>query len=228
MSSRPVDHNAAGARPVDAAEPVRVELSRDYDQDAARLPGMTLGTRYLTGACAPAAAGWYREGARHVRLPVPVDLCPDAGPASARSLALVRELTAHGAAVDWTARCRDGCHGDDLFAHLYPPTVLTGDTDGAATARWRERFFLGRCVYRRGPGFVEVRDRRFGSLELVTIDEPAHLAAIPAMTEGVVEAEVPAGVRRDLVDARLAVARAGRLWWLPTRAYRWPFPALIV
>ncbi|MFV2022465.1 DUF5825 family protein [Micromonospora sp. LOL_023] len=39
---------------------------------------------------------------------------------------------------------------------------------------------------------------------------------------------MPAPVRRDLADARLIAAQAGQLWWLPTPAYRWPFPALAV
>ncbi|GLY22233.1 DUF5825 family protein [Micromonospora sp. NBRC 101691] len=216
------------SRPVDVAAGVRVELSRDYEPAAARLPGMALGTRHLAGACVPAVAGWYREGARHARLPAPVDLCPDADAASARALVLVRELTAHGVAVDWTARCHDGCHGGGLFTHLHPPTRIDGDPDGATTAAWRNAFFPCRCVHRRGPGFVEVRDRRSGALEVITIDEPPHLAAVVAATEGVATDLVTAEVRDDLVGARLVVERAGRLWWLPTPAYRWPFPALIV
>ncbi|SCL25102.1 hypothetical protein GA0074692_1896 [Micromonospora pallida] len=219
MPSPPADVDATG---------VRVELSRDYDPVAARLPGMALGARDLAGACGPAAAGWYREGARYARLPAPVDLCPDADAASARALVLIRELTAHGMAVDWTARCHDGCHGDGLFAHLYPPTRVDGDPHGATAAGWRDGFFPSRCVHRRGPGFVEVRDRRFGPLEVITVDEPEHLAAVAAAAEGVDRERVPAEVRHDLVGARLLVERAGHLWWLPTRAYRWPFPALIV
>ncbi|NBE84007.1 DUF5825 family protein [Micromonospora rubida] len=210
------------------ATELQVELSRDYDPAAARLPGMALGTHRLVGPCGPTVAGWYRDGARHARLTHPVDLCGDADATSARSLVLIRELTAHGVAVDWTARCRDGCHGSDLFTHLHPPARLDGDPEGTVTTRWWEAFFLCRCVYRRGPGFVEIRDRRSGSLEVVTIDEPGHLTAITALVEGVAATEVPAEVRRDLVGAHLVVEQAGHLWWLPTRAHRWPFPALLV
>jgi hypothetical protein len=81
-------------------------------------------------------------------------------------------------------------------------------------------------VYRYGPGFVEVRDRRSGTLQMYTIDESPHLDAIAAMAEGVVAADVPAGVRRDLADADLVAEHAGHLWWLPMRLYRWPFPSL--
>lgn len=207
---------------------VEVELSRDYEPSAVRVPGMSLGTRRITGAWQPLAADLYRAGVRHARLAEPVDLCPAAGVASARALVLIRELTAHAIAVDWVARCRDGCAGQGLFNHLYPPDRVDGGAEDATVRGWRQSFFLGKCVFRRGPGFVEVRDRRLGSLELFTIDEPEHLAAIKEMTEGVPARQVPAAVRRDLADARLIAEQAGHLWWLPTRAYRWPFPALAI
>ncbi|MFY1633551.1 DUF5825 family protein [Solwaraspora sp. WMMB335] len=205
---------------------VEIELSRDYEPGAARIPGMSFGVRRITGGWGPQVADLYRAGVRHARLADPVDLCPDADVAAARALVLVRELTAHAIAVDWVARCHDGCAGGALFNHLYPPDRVDGAGDDAAVRGWRESFFLGKCVFRRGPGFAEVRDRRLGSLEMFTIDEPRHLAAVERMTEGVPTGQVPATVRRDLTDARLIVEQAGHLWWLPTRAYRWPFPAL--
>ncbi|ASW58080.1 DUF5825 family protein [Plantactinospora sp. KBS50] len=207
---------------------VEVELSRDYEPGAGRLPGMSFGTRRLAGAWQPLAADLYRAGVRHARLAEPVELCPAAGVGSARALVLIRELTAHAVAVDWVARCRDGCAGQGLFNHLYPPDRVDGAGEDAAVRGWRESFFLGKCVFRRGPGFAEVRDRRLGSLEMFTIDEPEHLAAVRELTEGVPADRVPPAVRRDLADARLIAEQAGHLWWLPTRAYRWPFPALAV
>lgn len=210
------------------ATPVEVELSRDYEPATARVPGIALGSRRLVGPWEPVAADLYRTGVRHARLAGPIELCPTADIGSARSLVLIRELTAHGIAVDWTARCLDGCVGRDLLSHLYPPARIDGTADDAAARRWRESFFLCKCVHRRGPGFIEVRDRRFGSLEMFTIDEPEHLTAITALAEGAPTADVPAGVRHDLGNAHLVTEHAGHLWWLPTRAYRWPFPALVV
>ncbi|ROO58403.1 hypothetical protein EDC02_0158 [Micromonospora sp. Llam0] len=209
---------------------VEIALSRDYLPDAAQVTGMSLGARRITGAWRPLVAELHRAGVRHARLPVPVDLCPDAGAASGRALVLLRELTAHAVAVDWVARCHDGCAGQGMFDHLYPPDRVVGavGADDPAVRGWRDSFFLGKCVFRRGPGFVEVRDRRAGALELFTIDEPEHLVAIGQLLEGVPAGQVPAPVRRDLADARLIAAQAGQLWWLPTPAYRWPFPALAI
>ncbi|MFK3979669.1 DUF5825 family protein [Micromonospora sp. NPDC050397] len=211
-----------------AGSEVRVELSRDYEPRARHLPGMALGQRTLTGPWGPVVAELYGMGARYARIDDPVDLCAGADVTSARALVLIRELTARGIAVAWVARCLDGCVGDDLFTHLYPPVRVDGAPDSAEAARWREPFFLGKCVSRRGPGFIEVRDRRFGSLEMLTIDEPGHLAVIAATAEGVVADEVPADVRRELTDARVVTEHAGHLWWLPTRTHRWAFPAMAV
>lgn len=209
---------------------IEIELSRDYLPDAAQVSGMSFGTRRITGAWRPLVAELHRAGVRHARLPDPVDLCPDTGAASGRALVLIRELTARAVAVDWVARCHDGCAGQGLFDHLYPPDRVDGAAGAVdpAIRGWRDSFFLGKCVFRRGPGFVEVRDRRAGALELITIDEPEHLAAIGQLLEGVPARQVPAPVRHDLADARLIAAQAGQLWWLPTPAYRWPFPALAV
>lgn len=211
-----------------AAVRVDVELSRDYEPAAARVAGMALGTHRLAGQWTSVASELYQLGARHARIPDPVDLCRDASAGSARTLVLIRELTAHGIAVEWLARCLDGCVATNQFSHLYPPARVDGTTDEAPARHWRESFFLCKCVFRRGPGFLEVRDRRSDSLEMFTIDEPEHLATINAMIEGVASDRVPAGVRRDLAGADLIAEQAGHLWWLPMRAYRWPFPALIV
>lgn len=207
---------------------VEVELHRDYEPAAARIPGMALGVRRLTGLLRPLAADLHSEGARQARLGVPVDLCVRADASSARALVLIRELTAHGVVVDWTARCVDGCADSGVLHHLFPPARIDGVTDQTTADRWRESFFLGKCVFRHGPGFVEVRDRRFGSLEIFTVDAPEHLAALPGLVEGVDVAELAPQVRREFADAHLIAEHAGHLWWLPTRTYRWPFPALAV
>jgi hypothetical protein len=207
---------------------VEVALRRDYEPAAARVPGVDLGIRLLTGPWVSTVVGLRREGVRQVRIAEPVDLCADADLSSAHALMLIRELTAQAIVVDWTARCRDGCASRGRFAHLYPPSRVDGTDDRTTADRWRRSFFFGKCLFRRGPGFTEVRDRRLGTLEMLTIDEPEHLAAIRILVEGVPAELVPATVRRDLADADLIVEQAGHLWWLPTSAYRWPFPAFLV
>ncbi len=199
-------------------EAVTVRLWRDHDPAARRVPGMAMGERRITGDWAEVAAELYRRGARYARIAEPVELCAT-GPAG--PLILLRELTARGMAVDWAARCADGCDADRLLCHLWPPSTPDGGD-------WARTFFPCKCVYRHGPGFVEVRDRRFGTLELFTIDEPAHLAAIGALAAGVPTGAVPAAVRAELGAARLLGEHRGLLWWLPARVYRWPFPPLLV
>jgi hypothetical protein len=204
---------------------VEVELWRDYDPAANRLPGMSLGRRLLSHGSVAAAEGLHREGVRRVRLTDPVDLC--AGTGVPGVLVLLRELTARGIAVDWTARCVDECAAMRRYVHLYPPREVSG-VDERIGREWRDTFFLCKCVVRSGPGFLQVRDRRFGRLELFTIDDPQHMAAIEAMTEGTPVDRVPDGVRSELAAADLVAEHAGVLWWLPMAIYRWPFPPMIV
>ncbi len=206
---------------------VDVELWRDYDPVVQCLPGMRLGTRTLDGAWRQWATKLYEAGARCVRIAEPVTLCGTASARSARTLVLIRELTSRGFAVEWAAGCGDGCAALRRFNHLYPPAGVAGAPE-EVTRDWRATFFPCKCVFRRGPGFIEVRDRRLGSLETFTIDDPRHIAAIEAMEEGVAADEVPADVRRDLAEADLLAEHAGHLWWLPMRVHRWPFPSLSV
>jgi hypothetical protein len=201
---------------------VTVRLWRDHDPVVRLVPGVAMGERRITADWAEVAVELYRQGARYARIAEPVELCAT-GPAG--PLILLRELTARGLAVDWTARCADGCDADLLLRHLWPPSTVDGTE---AAGEWARTFFPCKCVYRHGPGFVEVRDRRFGSLELFTIDEPEHLAAIGALAGGAPNGAVPAAVRAELGAARLLGEHRGLLWWLPARVYRWPFPPLLV
>jgi hypothetical protein len=211
---------------------VPVRAWRELAPAARRLTGMDLGRRWLTGDLAAAVAALYAEGARCVRLAEPVSLCAGADALAGRTLLLLRELTGRGVAVEWSARCADGCAADRRYAHLYPPAEVAGPGGEAVAADWWRGHVHGRCLYRRGPGFVEVRDRRTGSLEMLTVDEPAHLAVIGALTGpgsgGVPAAEVAEPVRTELAEARLVAEHGGWLWWLPTPAHRWPTPPMAV
>jgi uncharacterized protein DUF5825 len=53
--------------------------------------------------------------------------------------------------------------------------VLTAPADGE---EWRSAYHPGKCFYRRGPGFLEVRDRRSGELSRFVIDDPTYVAAV--------------------------------------------------
>ncbi|MFF2658392.1 DUF5825 family protein [Kitasatospora sp. NPDC058032] len=226
MPSRPAERTDAAAWRAAAPE---VELWLDHDPAARGLPGYALGHRTLSGPAQEEVTDLHRAGVRCLRLTAPVRLCADAPAASARALMLLREATGQGLAVLWQAVCTDGCAARRRFHHLYPPERLTGD--GApqdVLADWRATYYPSKCVVRRGPGFVEVRDRRFGTLELFTIDEPGHLAQLDALAEGVELGTLPEAVHRDLAGAGLIAEQAGRAWFLPMRVRRWPFPSLTV
>ncbi|MBB1245154.1 hypothetical protein GL263_16475, partial [Streptomyces durbertensis] len=206
-----------------APTPLAVRLWRDYQDDVRRLPGMCLGTASVTGAVAATAAGFDTSGARRVELVEEVDLSStDGAPETAvRTLRLLQELTARGIVVDWRLRLGDEPTAPAL-GHLYPPREIDGREDAARLrAEWARTFFLGKCSYRRGPGFLEVRDHRAGVLQRIVIDEPEYHAAISELT-----ADDPAhqpspdiltdSVLRDLAAESLTLRFGAHHWWAPT------------
>jgi Family of unknown function (DUF5825) len=207
-----------------------LSLWRDPDDDVLALPGISMATVPAAGDPSELAARLYREGARRVALSRPVDL---SGGMDRRTLVwamlLLRELTSWGIAVDW--QFRPGEHADvwQRLNHLYPPAALLGQPDAdEIVADWRQTFYLCKCIYRRGPGFVEVRDRRSGSLSRFIVDDPDYLAAIDALIGGATAADVPAGILAEFVDEGLAGLAGDLAWWLPYRVRRWPWPSMIV
>jgi hypothetical protein len=218
MSSRVTERRGPG---------ILVETWRDGDVDTRDLDGMAGGAVRLAGSPVSDARELYAAGMRHVRIPQPVCLCGDGGADALATLMLLREFTARGFAVEWETQCE--VRGDDAgrLGHLHPPVRSVVEDGGsvAATRAWRERYFPGKCVFRYGPGFVEVRDRRFGSLELLTLDNPDYVEAVDRLVEGTLADSLPNHIREELSDAHLIAEHAGLVWWLPTRLYRWPFPS---
>ncbi|MBT2210116.1 DUF5825 family protein [Actinomadura sp. NEAU-AAG7] len=194
--------------------PVTMTLWRDYEE--LDRPGVCAGTAAVSGPAAEASRALFEDGVRRVALKDTVDLsgATDAVP----SLVLVRELTAYGIAVDWRVRLGDGRWRD--LSHLYPPGEVVGDEE--ARRDWRDGYHFFKCVYRRGPGFLQVRDRRSGVLRKITIDGPAHRAAVESLLEGCPSAALPPPVLRDLRTMRLVHFLDGAAWWLPCRVRRWP------
>ncbi|MFB7169765.1 DUF5825 family protein [Streptomyces sp. NPDC056254] len=218
---------------IPARKPV-IDLWRDYRDHARTLPGMHLGSVAVADACADAAhtaRELYRTGVRRAEFSTLVDLSPAAEPVCAvRLLDLIRELTAWGVVVDWRVRlpdagsCRSGPSAFTL-GHLYPPSGIEGPADAAELrAAWAEGFFLGKCLVRNGPGFLEVRDHRSGVLNRIVIDEPAYLAGVEAVRADPTADGVDPGVRADLAAESLLVGVGELWWWAPHRPHRWPQP----
>ncbi|MER7730750.1 DUF5825 family protein [Streptomyces erythrochromogenes] len=218
---------------ITARKPV-IDLWRDYREHARTLPGMHLGSVAVADAAVNAAhtaRELYRTGVRRAEFSALVDLSATADPLCAvRVLDLLRELTAWGVVVDWRVRLPDAgtCPGGPsapTLGHLYPPSRIEGPA-GAAELRaaWAEGFFLGKCVVRNGPGFLEIRDHRPGVLNRIVIDDPEYLAAVEAVRADPSAAGVDPAVRGDLVAESLLVAVGDLWWWAPHRPHRWPQP----
>ncbi|WP_329264688.1 DUF5825 family protein [Streptomyces sp. NBC_01478] len=208
-------------------------LWRDRDPAAMRLPGIYCGT--LDGPPddpVVAVAQLASAGVQLIQVPEPVDLTDPDGASAVAVLLLVRELTSHGIAVDWTLRMPDPAQWRAL-SHLYPPAgVFRGSTgaeneDHVVTA-WRGSFHIAKCGYRRGPGFLEIRDHRWGSFRRLVVNAPRSTAfqglldGVPVVASASTERVLERYLRENLVH------RAGRyLWWTPYRLRRWPLSTTI-
>lgn len=234
---------------------VTVRAWRHHDPAVSDVPGIDLGTDVVTADVLAEADRMVARGARRVALTgsaapadsaAPVDSADSAGltdvpddvvdlaaptspAATVRALVLVRELTSHAVAVDWRVRpARDTDWR--LLGHLYPPGEVIGvGPHGADVQReWAATFFLCRLVYRHGPGFVQVRDRRSGDLSCLTVDDPDYLAAIETLRAGAPVASVPEEILSDFVGEGLVGVVGDLAWWLPYRVRHWPWPVMPV
>ncbi|WP_156727432.1 DUF5825 family protein [Streptomyces apocyni] len=215
-----------------APTPLAVRAWRDYQDEVRRLPGMFLGSASVTGAVASTAEELYASGARRIELVEAVDLSSIGVPeAVVRTLRLLQELTARGIVVDWRLRLRLGDESTaTALGHLYPPREIDGCGDAARLrADWARTFFLGKCSYRHGPGFLEIRDHRSGVLQRIVIDEPEYHAAISELTaDAPAHPASPDALTDSILDAlateSLTLSFGGLHWWAPCRIYRWPQP----
>ncbi|MEU1408149.1 DUF5825 family protein [Streptomyces sp. NPDC005728] len=206
---------------------------RDHDPQARTLPGMSLGRVPLTTDPGDAERLW-AMGTRRAELDTPVDLAAP-GRAAARAaidqLCLIRDLTARAVQVDWELRLPQdrGEHLWKVLSHLHPPRALAGLADGdTALHAWRTRHYLCKLIWRQGPGFLQIRDRRWGDLRRFTADDPRYPAAIARLDRGARAGDFAADIIEEL-DAEHLVLRADDLvWWLPYRVTRWLQEAMAV
>jgi Family of unknown function (DUF5825) len=203
--------------------PLRVTAWRDYAPGTADLPGMFLGDHEMTEPPIGFVQGLWEAGVRKVVLGETVDVTDEAGAErTVATFCLLRELTAQAVVVDWSLRL--GPTGPRALAlgHLQPPRTLEGtDDDEAALGAWRAEHYMDRHVWRAGPGFLQIRDRRFGELRRFTVTDPAYVEAVRALDAGVRADAVPAEILAHLEGEEL-VGRAGEWVWLHAfRHRRW-------
>ncbi|MFD7285270.1 DUF5825 family protein [Streptomyces sp. NPDC059863] len=218
-----------------------VTVWRDYDPVACALPGMFLGDIALTGPVPEECDRLWELGARRVRLSGVADLTdtgtPEGAARAVRTLSLVRDLTARAVLVEWDLR-PDPDRGPTaaeeigrLLSHLQPPQRIEGVDPAAADdalRTWRNGHYLGKCLWRQGPGFVQIRDRRWGDLRRFTVDEPHYQEAIEHLAYGAPAASVPADALADFREERLVLAVGEVEWWLPYRVNRWIQEAMTI
>ncbi|MDI6515663.1 DUF5825 family protein [Streptomyces coelicoflavus] len=197
---------------------------RDYDPAACELPGMFLGEVPLPGPARDQAARLWELGARRVRLPAPVDLSTGADSAAAvYGLSLVRDLTARAVMVEWELRLDSG-EGKTWrrLSHLQPPAALHGPADAGESLRsWQRGHYLCKCLWRKGPGFLQIRDRRWGELRRFTADEPEYDTAVRLLDYGALAGTVDHTALADFRSEHLVLDVGPYAWWLPYRVSRW-------
>ncbi|GCD92761.1 DUF5825 family protein [Embleya hyalina] len=204
--------------------PVRLALWRDRDPEAMRIPGMYLGEADVAGDPLDEVAGLAAGGACLARLPAAIDLSTGgveaAGAAAVAGLVVVRELTAHGIAVDWTLRPAAGPWDWRPLGHLHPPTTVI---DGAGlAAAWRDDFRPAKFGYRHGPGFIEVRDHRADPFRRLVIRNPRYEQVIEPLLRGVATTDLTEAVTARYHEAGLLHRVGGYVWWTPYRVRHSP------
>ena len=115
-----------------------------------------------------------------------------------------------------------------LLYHLAPPV-----DGGTSLDAWRARHRPGLCYYRRGPGFVNVKDvRSDATAARFSIDVGDERDDPIAVLEGVCRVDELSAPTRSLLEEldreRLSLRLEDSATLLPYRMRRWPIPALEV
>ncbi|MEU0302701.1 DUF5825 family protein [Streptomyces sp. NPDC006175] len=212
--------------PGDGAE-VRFSMWRHGDAAVRILPGMHLGDAVLGADIADEARRIYRSGVRFVSIEPTVDLGGRVGTEHViPMLSFIRDLTSYGVEVDWRAQLTtpDGPEWW-VYSHLFPPSAVEGPRGSEALAIWRARYHIGRCFYRRGPGFLQIRDRRHAGLRRLTVSDEAYVSAVEALAAGAGSDSVPATAMQVFEKHHLVVRIGDGVWWAPYRLRRWASPS---
>jgi hypothetical protein len=209
-----------------------INVWRDYEAAAVALAaGMSLGSTELAADGHISAVDLFAAGARHVTFDSVVDLHGADPAGTVRALAFIRDLTSCGIVVGWELRLESSRDDWQELSHLYPPARVISDRaadGGELQSQWSRRYHVAKCVFRRGPGLLQVRDRRWDGLRRVTITRPDHLAAVALLANGVPAENVPAAILADFFAARLIGLVGDLTWWLPYRVRRWPNASTVI
>jgi Family of unknown function (DUF5825) len=203
---------------------------RDHDEEALRLgESMRLDSVALDTDADLLAGSVFDAGGRLVVINEVIDF-DDLDPMnSIRFFELLRELTSYGISVSWRMKAsRNDTRWRDLW-HLFPPSAveIPGGTAGETWEFWRQQFYYGLCTMRRGPGIIEVRDRRLGRIRRLSFTSPQHLEAIERLERGASASSVAPDVLAEFEDARVVMAIGDLRLWLPCRTRRSPLSPIV-
>jgi hypothetical protein len=205
--------------------PDNLQIWRDHDGAALRLGELMRLDSFASVMDAGLLAGnVFDSGGRLVVVGEIIDFDALETADAARFLELLRELTSYGIAVGWRLKAsHDDTRWRDLW-HLFPPSevLLPDGTAGHIWEFWQRQFYYGLCVMRRGPGVIEVRDRRAGRIRCLRFTSPPHLAAIEALEKGAPASSFEPEVLAEFEAARVALAIGDMRLWLPCRSRRSP------
>jgi len=144
-------------------------------------------------------------------------------------LAWLRDQHTAATGVTWQATI-DPAFDPAPLHHLQPPDP-TGPMP-ATLARWRAAHRPALCYYRRGPGFIQVKDvRRAGAGARFVLDHPALVATFDRCLEPTRLDTLDADHLRSaraLADEHLVLVVDGWALTLPHRMRRWPVPSQVV
>jgi hypothetical protein len=202
-----------------------LQIWRDHDREALQLGEfMRLGSVAPTTDAGLLAGNVFDAGGRLVVVNDIVDFdAPDTADA-VRFFELLRELTSYGITVEWRLKTsRSGMRWRDLW-HLFPPSevVIPAGTACETWEFWQRQFYYGLCVMRRGPGMIEVRDRRSGRTRCLRFTSPLHLDAIERLERGTSASSFAPEVLAEFEAAGVVMAVDGMRLWLPCRFRRSP------
>ncbi|MBM7167614.1 hypothetical protein JQK87_04175 [Streptomyces sp. G44] len=200
--------------------------SLDHLTAMARAAGLTARPR--------PAVGPHRHSRISVATGITIGTGTTAGQSAAEAafLAFLRECASHQVGVDWSCPPAADLAGPALH-HLPPPAAPHHAKAPDPHGTWRQRHRYGLCHFRRGPGFVSVKDSRAPDATAhFTLDDPdlrtVFLHALTPWPAHHLTSRQREAARLLVHENLLWQSPGGHLVTLPTRMLRWPIPATAV
>jgi uncharacterized protein DUF5825 len=137
-------------------------------------------------------------------------------------LAWLRDAASALVAVRWTGQVILAPSLISNIVHLPPP-----ESAGAATRPWLDLHAKSALYYRRGPGFITVKDLRRSRQRMnITLDDPAELDLFERIARPVEVGTLTRfeGQLDEFLDAGLAYRVGNLVVGIATHLRRWPIP----